>query len=94
MFRMTIRRERNTGGTPLWYVGLDHFFDLVKVEHSILFEDLVVSMPARTKEHTRQANALISADLEFLCQANEQCVATNLALLLQVALLETSLCPF
>ena len=70
MFRMTIRRERNTGGTPLWYAGLDHFFDLVKVEHSILFEDLVVSMPARTKEHTRQANASISADLEFLCQAN------------------------
>ena len=36
MFRMTIRRKRNTGGTPLWYAGLDHFFDLVKVEHSIL----------------------------------------------------------
>lgn len=62
-------------------VGRDRFFVLVKAEPSILYEDLVVLILANSK-------------LEFLCQANERCAATNLAILWQVALLKTFLCPF
>lgn len=94
MYRMTIQGDRNTNGTQHWCVGPDRFFDWVRAEPSILFEDLVDSMPPRRKEHASQANASISADLEFLCLANERCVATNLVILRQVALLETSSCRF
>lgn len=45
---------------------------------------------SKEKKSTSQVLALILAVLEFLCQANARCVAPNLAILQQVALLETS----
>ena len=90
MFCMTIHGERNTSGTQHWCVGRDHFFDWAGAERSTFCEALADSMLPRRKEHTSQANALILAVLEFLCQTNARFVAPNLVILRQVALLETS----